>query len=139
MDKKEYVKEYNKQYKLKNKEILKEKNKQYRIDNKEIIKEKKREYRNNNKPYQKQYHIQYCKTEKGKKSNTLSTWKFNGLISDNYEEIYDRYINCNNCEECNCEFSTKGDGVGKFKVMDHDHITGLFRNILCNNCNLNRH
>jgi hypothetical protein len=155
MDKKENMEEYYKQYRIDNKEKMKqyridnkEKSKQYYIDNEKKIKEQRKQYKINNKEKiietNKQYYIknkekikEYKKTEKGIKCSHIGDWKIKGLIG-NYDEIYDRYFNCNNCEECNCEFSIKGDGVGRWKCMDHDHITGLFRNVLCNTCNIKR-
>ena len=64
-----------------------------------------------------------------RKSDTLYNWKRRGLIADNIDEIYDRYINATHCEKCNIEFKDK-------RYMDHCHKTGKFRNILCNSCNM---
>jgi hypothetical protein len=52
---KERIKEYKKEYHLKNKERIKE----YRLKNKERIKEQKREYRLKNKERLKEYHKEY--------------------------------------------------------------------------------
>ena len=84
------------------------------------------------KQYQKEYKKEYHKTPQYKKTYTLSHWKRSGLIGD-YEAIYQRYLNTNNCDLCNillCE----GRG-GNRKCMDHCHNTGQFRNIVCNTCN----
>ena len=120
---KEERKEYNRLYRLKNREKLNETNRLHYQENKGTILET-----------QKLYH----KTPNGKKVNTISSWKKNGLISNDYEAIYERYLNSKNCEECGCEYSIIGDGVGRWRCMDHDHITGLFRNVLCNTCNIRR-
>ena len=130
---KEEKSEYQRQWYIKNRERLLQKSKEYA----ETHKEEKKLYDLKNKEKQTKQMYDYNRTPSGKKSMKISDWKFHGLIGD-YDEIYDRYINCNNCEECNCEFSIIGDGVGRFKCMDHDHITGLFRNVLCNTCNLRR-
>ena len=68
-------------------------------------------------------------------------WKYNGL-RDDYDMVYDRYINSTHCEnpKCNVIYGKIGDGTGTWKCMDHDHTPGLennFRNILCNRCNVN--
>ena len=72
----------------------------------------------------------YQKTPKGMKVRTCSSWKSQGLITDNIDEIYDRYINSKNCECCGNEYKEYKD-----KHMDHCHTTGVFRNILCRRCN----
>jgi len=127
-------KEYDRQRYLKNKEKMKENSsdnyyadrqkkldylKEYRVKNKEIIKEKNKNYRN---------------TERGKRVNTISGWKSKGLISDDYDSIYDRYINTH---ECDCCKKPIHQGIGS-RVMDHCHKTGKFRNVLCHNCNILR-
>ena len=122
------AKEYDKNRYIKKREEIKEQNKSYKLINKEKIKEQS-----------KLYYLENIKSEKWKKNSTISQWKNKlGLISDNYDEIYERYFNSTNCEECDCEYSIHGDGVGRFKVMDHSHITGLFRNVLCQTCNVRR-
>ena len=58
------------------------------------------------------------------------SWKRNGLIMDNFEEIYNKYIYATHCELCNKQFTKTID-----RQMEHDHQTGEFRNIVCNKCN----
>tara|TARA_R110000823_G_scaffold56323_2_gene136889 strand:- start:544 stop:993 length:450 start_codon:yes stop_codon:yes gene_type:complete len=75
------------------------------------------------------------------KKNTISYWKYLGL-KDDYDMVYNRFINSTNCEnpKCNVVYGNYGDGTGTHKCMDHDHTPGLetnFRNILCCRCNVN--
>ena len=72
----------------------------------------------------------YLQTPSGKKMNTCSSWKSQGLITDNIDEVYERYINSTHCECCGNEYKQYKD-----KHMDHNHKTGAFRNILCRRCN----
>tara|TARA_R100001591_G_scaffold4386_2_gene10109 strand:- start:59 stop:427 length:369 start_codon:yes stop_codon:yes gene_type:complete len=115
-EKKERKKIYNKRYKEKHKEKVKECNRQYNQKNKQ-----------KKNIWQKEWN----KTEKGRKLQRFNDWKRRGLIGD-YEEIYLRYIGTKVCDECGCSFKTNR------KCMDHCHITGEFRNILCNACNIKR-
>ena len=97
-------------------------------------KECMKKYRDANKDKTKEYHTNYRKTDKGKKSHRISEWKYQGLISDDYDAIYDRYINTHNCDCCKEPIK-----AGKAsRVMDHCHKTGKFRNVLCHNCNIMR-
>ena len=61
--------------------------KEYYLKNKEKIKEKNKEY-----------------SHQSKKSNKISKWKGYGLITDK-NEIYDRWLNSNNCELCGHDYS----------------------------------
>ena len=160
---KEKKKEYNKQYREANKEKLKEQKKEYKeanknkiaecqkkwyLENKEQIKQQTKEYRENNKEKIKEYREnnkekikeqtkEYKQTETGIKCQRISKWKQYGVISDDYNKLYNIYINTTNCEECNIELVEGMYGKNK-KCLDHDHTTGQFRNVLCNTCNIRR-
>ena len=138
--------EYQKQYYLDNKE----KKKQYRKDNKEKIKIQKAEYYENNKEkiseYQTEYYQnnkekyieykkQYKKTYKGLKVDRLSCWRQRGLITEDIDKIYERYLSTKECDNCGIELDEDNNTR---KCMDHCHKTGEFRNILCNLCNITR-
>ena len=71
------------------------------------------------------------KLPKRHKSMCKYNWKKIGIkFNDNFEEWYARYINSNECEKCNEPYKSLRD-----RCMDHDHITGEPRNILCQSCN----
>jgi len=131
---KERLKEYKKEYYLKNKDKIKE----YRQANKEHRKEKDKEWREANKQRLKEYTKEYVKTPNGKKSFTIINWKNRGLINEDYDSLYQKYLESTNCEECGCEYGKFGDGSNSWRCMDHCHISGLFRNFLCNSCNTRR-
>ena len=126
-------KEYQKEWKAKNKEKLKQYQKEWRANNKEKLKEYHKKYLENNREELNQYRNKYNKTENGKKYQRIQTWKSRGVISDNWEDTYENYINCKNCEICNIELDTGNKRNGR--VLDHDHITGNIRNIICRCCN----
>ena len=113
--------------KLKKLKKIKNKNVSIVMDRKEYFKL----YRENNKEQIAAKNKEYRKTDKGKKYSTIATWKYRGLIHDNYEKLYIDYINTLECNVCKIEFTDKN-----VKCMDHNHNTGLFRYILCNNCNV---
>ena len=75
---------------------------------------------------------QHFKLYKYHKSFTLKNWKYIGLIeSDEFiQALYQRIIVATNCEICNKEFKSSKD-----RQMEHDHLTGRFRNIVCSSCN----
>ena len=72
------------------------------------------------------------------KRSTINGWVSKGLVCDNPEALYDEYLLSPSCEWCCSIYSKKGNGVGRFKTMDHSHKTGLFRNFLCHVCNIQR-
>jgi hypothetical protein len=113
---------------FKDKERQKEYHKQYRLKNKEQIKNKdklrKKKYFENN-------------TEKESIRRRKQNWKQQGLIdsdNDNYEKINHRWLNTTNCDLCNVILTN--DKSETNKEMEHDHKTGLFRNVVCHICNI---
>jgi hypothetical protein len=132
-DRKEDMKQYKKQYYINNKEKIKQQQKQYKLNNKE----QQKQYKLDNKDKIKEQVTEYRQTYNGKKSYRISNWKQSGVISDDFNELYEKYINTTNCEECNVELIHGMFGNNK-KCLDHDHETGQFRNILCCGCNLRR-
>ena len=133
LDNKQKNAEYNKKYYIENKE----KAKQYQLNNKNKIVEYNKEYRLNHKEYYKEYYKEYKQTDAGKKLNRITNWKRYGVISTDFDDLYDKYINTKNCDNCDTELIHGWYGSNK-KCLDHDHKTGLFRNILCHNCNVKR-
>jgi len=87
--------------------------------------------------YMKEYRKKYNKTDKEIKRKRIDRWKRRGLIDsddDNYEKIHQRYIDTTNCDLCNVELTTGNNNTSK--NMEHDHETGLFRNVVCHTCNI---
>ena len=126
-EQKKKKKEYKKEWYQKNKEKIKEKHKEYRDNNKDKIKEQAKQHKQKNKDKIKEYN----QTPNRKKSNRIRNWKCKGLISDDYDKIYSHYLNSTHCELCNFEYNPTN-----WRCMDHNHKTGLFRNVVCNSCNL---
>ena len=52
------------------------------------------------------------------KSNKISHWKERGLITNNYNEIYEKYIISTHCDKCQQPYKNRTD-----KCMDHNHHT----------------
>tara|TARA_R110000868_G_scaffold73437_2_gene212984 strand:+ start:247 stop:696 length:450 start_codon:yes stop_codon:yes gene_type:complete len=67
------------------------------------------------------------------KSTTKSNWKIKGLITDDFDTIYKQYIYASNCELCGNKYKSRHD-----RQMEHNHETGKFRNICCQQCNLRK-
>ena len=135
------AKEYNRQYYLNNKEKIKQQQIGYRLNNKEKIKEKKKStqkaYRLNNKEKIKAYY----QTPEGKKSVKISSWRSLGLIETEdytYDSLYEAYLVHTNCDECNVVLTIDRYNTATTKCMDHDHVTRIFRNFVCQSCNTKR-
>ena len=83
----------------------------------------------------------YRQTPKGKKSSRIRKWKSRGIISNDYGALYERYINCEYCENCGVQLTEDRYTTKTRRCLDHDHaITDKenVRNVLCNSCNVKR-
>ena len=120
-------------YYLKNREKKLEWQRQYRLKNKDKIKE----YENKNKEKIKQRKKEYNQTPARKKSQRISDWKKRGVMCDNWDALYQKYIDTHLCELCNCPLTEDSISTSTTRCLDHCHDTGLFRNVLCWQCNIN--
>jgi len=135
MDDKEKKRIYDKKYNQSEKG--KEVRQKYRQSEKgkEVRQKYNQKYRQSEKA--KEAKQKYNQTEKGKKANRIYAWKQMKVICDDWDALYEYYVNCWECENCGVELIEGNYGNNK-KCLDHCHITGLFRNVLCHSCNLLR-
>tara|TARA_R100001594_G_scaffold52181_1_gene85717 strand:- start:35 stop:493 length:459 start_codon:yes stop_codon:yes gene_type:complete len=131
---KEKGKEYQKEYLKKNRDKANERAKEWYKQNKEKNHEYQKEYRQKNKDKIKKYN----ESSQGIKSMRISRWRRCGVIHSDFDELYEIYLNTKNCELCSVELTEDKKITKTTKCLDHDHNTGLFRNILCNSCNVKR-
>tara|TARA_R110002096_G_scaffold205701_1_gene391655 strand:+ start:477 stop:914 length:438 start_codon:yes stop_codon:yes gene_type:complete len=121
---------YQRQYKIDNKEETAAYNKQYRIANKEEKAAYMKQYRIANKEKITQTRI------KNREQLTTKRWKKQGVKCDDFPVLFKLVQDTTHCNRCNVLLTT-GKQCSTTRVMDHNHETGLFRNVLCCNCNLN--
>ena len=112
----------------------KEANKRWRDNNMDKYKLYQKSIKEKNKVYSKNYK----QTENGIKTTRIWNWKLRGVKHNDFNELYEYYLNCNNCENCNVELTIDRWGTSTTKCLDHCHITGEFRNVLCQSCNSKR-
>jgi len=95
-----------------------------------------KEYIEANKEHIVNYMREYRKDPKHKKAHRISNWKWQGMVCDDWDKMYEDYINMPNCEECGIELVSGRSRNAR--CLDHDHETGQIRNILCYACNSRR-
>lgn len=100
-------------------------------------KEYMRKYRQKNREKINKYYREYYREHETKrKTDMISKWRTRGVIESpqyTFDELYEAYRYCGYCEECGKQFPDTYD-----RCLDHDHETGLFRDILCRVCNVKR-
>ena len=130
-DYKSYKKEYDRQY-----SILKRKRRReiYAL-NREYKQKQQRDYLKKNKEKINNDRQKKYKDDEEKYKKVMQwSWKRSGIIID--ENTFDYYDSINNCELCNVEFCERG-GKSRTnkKCLDHDHLTGHIRCVICYKCN----
>ena len=142
-EKKEKRREQRKQHYEANKEKILERDKQHYEANKEKILEQKKQHYEANKEKILEYNRQYHQTPVGRKSHRIKDWKRQGIkLPDEYPDwdifYEEEYMKATKCEECLVELTEGKRITSTTKCLDHCHITGEFRNILCQRCNSKR-
>jgi hypothetical protein len=130
-EQREAKREYDRIYKRNNPQKFTEEQKQRK-------KEYMKKYNEKKKQEKKEYYKIHNQKPEIKKQRKINEWKRRGLITDDYDEIYDKWFNATNCDNCNVNFEKTQITSMKSKCMDHCHKTGQFRNILCHPCNVRR-
>ncbi len=68
------------------------------------------------------------------KYNLIYIWKKRGVISEDYNKLYENHMSINNCKLCNIEFDK--NIRSQWRTLDHDHNTGFYRQTICYKCNI---
>lgn len=130
----EKAKEARQRWYLKNKDKHAENCKRWEEENKAHRQEQHKNWYDNNKERRLNKAKEWDNTDKGKKYRRIKNWKKQGIIHDDFDTIYDIYINTDKCDVCNVELT---NGTGKnCRNLDHNHETGEIRGIICKKCNI---
>jgi hypothetical protein len=73
------------------------------------------------------------------RNQNIRNWKKRGLLcreGETYDSIYDKVMETEECQLCNNKFTATDNGKYQ-RCMDHCHIDGYFRKVLCRGCNAN--
>lgn len=119
-------------YRLRNRPKLLEGKKKHREENRERYKLNDKNYYEKNKEI-----INQKNKERYRKSydhyRDLEYQKRYNISLQEYEKIWNDQDG--KCKICDCSESSLKEGRYKRLVVDHCHITGKVRGLLCNNCN----
>tara|TARA_R100000805_G_C3612261_1_gene113055 strand:+ start:548 stop:1069 length:522 start_codon:yes stop_codon:yes gene_type:complete len=137
-DYKSYKKEYDRQYTQLTKERRKQ---QYHKSPERHRKYARDQHRRNldkiNERLHKKREEYYEGKNKDYKPRVQAGWRKQGIKY--FDDTFDKFFDTKICETCNCELQVTNKNCANRKCLDHDHFTGLPRNIICSRCNNYRH
>lgn len=131
----EAQRKYQREYKKKNRERI---NASMTEEQKQKRKEYMKSYNEKKKQERKEYYKIHNQKPEVKKTRKINEWKRRGLITDDYDAIHTKWTEASQCELCNVIFEKASHTTQRTKCMDHCHITGKFRAIICHPCNIRR-
>jgi hypothetical protein len=124
--------EYKKEYYKKHKDIIKKRASDYQKVNKKRALEYQKEYQKNNKEKIKEYRKKYRRKCKDKINMAVRkyhlVYKY-GITVDEYNKIFEKQKGC--CAIC----GKHQNECKRILGVDHNHITGKVRGLLCTSCN----
>ena len=137
-----YNREYSKLYRIRKGEELKQKSHQYYLDHKDEVNKRQKVYRTNTKELLQKYRKKYREENREKireygrkygrdvvksKKKWLKT-RFNITLEEYNDLLLKQDNKCAICGRDRSEFKNA-------LSVDHDHVTGKIRSLLCLNCN----
>lgn len=145
MSAQDYRKEYLRAYALAHKEQTNASKQRWREKNRQHTRDYAKAYYSKNKEH---YHAkyqenkeekasksrEYHKSAHGRKKHQISYWKRRGLIHDDYEKLYDEYMNKKTCHKCGEEFGERGDGTGSYKCIAQKYGSNEVESVCCYRC-----
>ena len=65
----------------------------------------------------------------------IQNWKRKGILIYDIDTFYDMYFNTWNCQLCNIKMTEDKRNTSTTRCLDHDHLSGYWRFIVCHTCN----
>lgn len=120
------TKEQHKEYRLKNRDRLLKYRKEWRQKNrKKILVQERENYKKNVEKFRKSSREHY-RSNKQRELDRIRFKKY-GITGDEFRAIIEK-------QGVKCPICTRR--ISKNLSVDHDHVTGRIRGIICNKCNL---
>ncbi len=127
---KEAMNAKNKEYRDRKKEQINKQRKEYRQSNKEKIAERDKEYCSKNAEQTRLRSARWYSNNKDRSKNTRLVRKYNITLDDYNKMLLEQD---GKCWTCSIKIE---DTKKKYLCVDHNHLTGQVRGLLCDPCNV---
>ena len=61
-----------------------------------------------NKDLRREQARKWSKTEAGRRTSRIKSWKKNGILHKDFDKLYERYLNATECENCSIPLTLAG-------------------------------